>query len=93
MTLVGLPVDFHRGDELNAGSALVIDASGAGLCLQTLNDIPIKRVSMKASFPKDNAFESFRIEAEIVWKDVYFWEGWEAYQYALGFVKILKRTI
>ncbi len=93
MTSIGLPVDFHRGDEPNAGSGLVILASGAGLCLQTLHDIPMKRIRMKASFPKGNAFESFRMEVEIVWRDVYFWEGWEAYQYILRFVKILMRTI
>jgi hypothetical protein len=44
---------------------------------------------MKVSFPKGAEFESFRVEAETVWKDVYFWEGWEEYQYALKFVEIL----
>jgi len=90
MTLVGLPVDFHTSDRPNAGLGLVIRASEAGLRLQTLYGIPLgRRISIKASFPKGNEFESLRMEAEIVWKDVYFWEGWEEYQYALKFIEIL----
>ena len=90
MTLIGLPVDFHGSDKPNAVSELVIQASGARLWLQTFDDMPLsKRIRIKASFPKDNEFESFRMVAEIVWKDVYFWEGWEEYQYAVKFFEIL----
>ncbi len=44
---------------------------------------------MKVSFPKGAEFESFRVGAEVFWKDVYFWEGWDGYQYALKFVERL----
>ena len=90
MTLIGLPVDFHRSDWPSAGSGLVLCASVVGLRLQPFKDVPLtKKISIKVSFPKGTEFESFRVEPEIVWKDVYFWEGWEEYQYALGFVKRL----
>jgi hypothetical protein len=90
MILIGLPVDFDKSDKPNAYSGLVIHARGASFQIQTFNNIPLrKKINMKVSFPKGAEFESFRVEAEIVWKDVYFWEGWEEYQYALKFVEIL----
>ena len=91
MTLIGLPVDFDTSDKPNAGSGLVIHASAVGLRVQTFNDTLLrKKINIKVSFPKGAEFESFRVEAEIVWKkDFYFWEGWEEYQYALKFVESL----
>jgi len=89
-TLISLPVDFRMSDEPNAGSGLVINASKAGLRIQTFNDMPVsKRINIKVSFPKGIEFESFRAEAEIMWKDVYLWEDWEEYQYGLKYVEIL----
>jgi hypothetical protein len=71
------------------GSTLVINVSEAGPHIQTLNGMSLnKRINIKVSFPKGNEFESFRVEAEIIWKDVYFWEGWGQYQYASKFVEI-----
>jgi len=91
MTLIGLPVDFDTSDNPNAGSGLVIHASTVGLRVQTFNDTLLrKKINIKVSFPKGAEFESFRVEAEIVWKkDFYFWEGWEKYPYALKFVESL----
>ena len=90
MILIGLPVDFDTSDKTNAYSRLVIHSSAAGFRLQTFNNVPLrKKINMKVFFPKGTEYESFRVEAEIGWKDVYFWEGWEEYQYALKFVEIL----
>ena len=76
MILIGLPVTVH--------------ASGGNLRLQTLNGMPQgTKMNFKVSFPRGAEFESFRIEAEIVWRDVYFWEDWKGYQYALGLADIL----
>lgn len=67
-----MPVDFHMSDEPNAGSGRVIHASEADLCVQTFNDLPIsKRIRIKVSFPKGTEFESFRVEAEIIWRDAF----------------------
>jgi hypothetical protein len=89
-TLIRLPVDFWINGEPNAGLGLVINASEAGLRIQAFNDIPIsERISIEVSFPKGTEFKSFRAEAEIIWKDVYLWDGWEEYQYGLKFVAIL----
>ncbi len=90
MILIGLPVVFGTSDKPNGYSRLVIHASATGFRVQTLNDVPLRRkINIKVSFPKGAEFESFRVEAEIFWKDVYFWEGWDGYQYALKFVEIL----
>ena len=91
MILIGLPVDLDGSDKPNSGSGLVIRASEAGLSLQTFNDMHLRRrIDFKVSFPKGTEFESFRVEAETVWKDVYFWEDWKGYQYASKFLESLK---
>jgi hypothetical protein len=90
MVLIGLPVDFGRSDKPKGGLGLVIHASVFGLRVQSFNDTPPgKKIIIKVSFPKGTEFESFRVETQIVWKDVYFWEGWEEYQYASKFLEIL----
>jgi hypothetical protein len=90
MTLIGLPVDLERRDQMNAGSGLNIHAYAAGLRVQGFNDTHLsKKINIKVSFPNGTEYESFRVEAEIVWKDVHFWEGWEEYHYALKLVKRL----
>jgi hypothetical protein len=90
MILIGLPVDLERSDKPNAGSGFVIHASAACLRVQAFDDIPLsKKINIKASFPTGTEYHSFRIETEIVWKDVHFWEAWEEYHYALKFVQIL----
>jgi len=90
MILIGLPVDLDGRNKPNSGSALVIHAGAAGLRLQPFNDTHLRRrINFKVSFPRGTEFESFRVEAEIVWKDVYFWEDWKGYQYALKFVESL----
>ena len=90
MILIGLPVDLESGDKPNFGSELIIRGSEAGFSLQALNNIHLcRRMNFKVSFPKGTEFETFRVEAEIVWKDVYLWEDWKGYQYALKFLESL----
>ena len=91
MILNGLPLDLDGRNKPNSGSALVIHAGAAGLRLQPFNDTHLRRrINFKVSFPRGAEFESFRVEAEIVWKDVYFWEDWKGYQYASKFAGSLK---
>jgi len=94
MILIGLPVDFDGfdgNDKPNSASALVIHARKAGLSLQSFDETHLRRrIHFKVSFPGDTEFENFRVEAETVWKDVYFWEDWKGYQYALKFAGSLK---
>jgi hypothetical protein len=90
MILIGLPVDPESGDKANSGSELILPGSEAGFRLQTLINIHLsRRMNFKVSFPTGTDFETFRVEAEIVWKDVYSWEDWKGYQYALKFVESL----
>jgi hypothetical protein len=90
MILIGLPVDLNGGDEQNSISEMILHASEAGLSLRPFNTIHLsRRINFKASFPRGNEFETFRVETEIGWKDVYFWENWKGYQYALKFAESL----
>ena len=84
-----MPIDFRMSDEPNDGTGLVMNTSESGLRIQTFNDLPIrKRIHIKVSLPKGGKLESFRAEAEIIWKDLYLWDDWEEYQYGLRFVEI-----
>lgn len=90
MILIGLPVDPDGSDSPNSRSHLIIHGGEAGLRLQTFNDRHLrKRINFKVSFPKGAELESFRVETEVVWRDVYFWEDWKGYQYALKFAESL----
>jgi len=90
MILIGLPVDLDGGDKPNSAPALIIRARGRGLSLLAFNALPLsRRINFRVSFPKGTEFESFRVEAEIGWRDVYFWEDWKGYQYASKFAESL----
>jgi hypothetical protein len=90
MILFGLPIDFDGGDKPEPGSDLIIHAQGTDLILQPFNEMHLSgRMNFKVSFPKGAEFESFRVETEIVWRDIYFWEDWKGYQYASKFVESL----
>ncbi len=89
--LVNMPLDFKMTEDLNQSTGLVINASEAGLLIQTFKDMPVgKRLTIEVSSPKRAKSEEFKFSAmtEIIWKDVYIWDDWEAYQYGLKFSQI-----
>lgn len=88
-TKVILPLHFKMGENPNVYPGLTIDASESGLLIQTLKDMPVKtRLNIEVSFPKGFELSNFKGVAEIIWKDICNWEGWEAYMYGLKFIQI-----
>jgi hypothetical protein len=85
--LINLPADFRIIDELNVVPGLVSNVSERGLLIQTFPDMPIgTKITIKVLFSKDFEVANFRGMAEVVWKDSYFWDDWEGYQYGLKFI-------
>jgi hypothetical protein len=46
------------------------------------------RIEVKVLFSQILEMRDFKAVAEIIWKDMDIWEGWEGYQYGLKFVQI-----
>ena len=87
---INLPLNFRMIHNPNVGPGFVLNASEAGVLIQTFKDMPIgTRIDIEVLFPKGVAFADFRAVAAIVWKDTYLWEDWEGYQYGLKFIQIL----
>jgi len=84
-----MPLNFKMTEDSNQSAGLVINASEAGLLIQTFKDMPIgNRVMIEVSSPKRAKSVKFSAMTEIIWKDVYIWDDWEAYQYGLKFSQI-----
>ena len=87
--LINMPLNFKMTEDSIQSAGLVINASEAGLLIQTFKDMPIgKRVTIEVSSPKRVKPVKFSAMTEIIWKDVYIWDDWEAYQYGLKFSQI-----
>ena len=88
--LVNMPLNFKMTEDSYQSAGLVINASEAGLLIQTFKDMPIgKGVIVEVWFPKRGKSVKLSAMTEIIWKDIYIWDDWEAYQYGLRFNQIL----
>ncbi len=86
---VTLPLHFKMVENTNVYPGLTVDASESGLLIQTIKDMPVKtRLNIEVSFPKGFELSNFKGVAEIIWKDICNWEGWEGYLYGLKFIQI-----
>ena len=86
---VTLPLHFKMVENPNVYPGLTVDASESGLLIQTIKDMPVKtRLNIEVSFPKGFELSNFKGVAEIIWKDISNWEGWEGYLYGLKFIQI-----
>jgi len=87
--VVNVPVDLGIIDKPKGSSGLVMNASETGLMIQSFKDLSIGRiVRIEVLFLKDLQMMRFSAVAEIVWKDIYWWDDWEGYQYGLKFTQI-----
>ncbi len=87
--LINMPLDFKMTEDSNQSTGLVINASEAGLLIQTFKEMPIgQRLTIELSSPQKAKPEKFSAMTEIIWKDVYIWDDWEAFQYGLKFTQI-----
>jgi hypothetical protein len=87
--IANLPVDFWIIDNPHPHFGLVLNASEAGLLIQTFQDMPVgRRINIEVLSPKGGKVPRFRSVGEIIWKDIYAWDDWESYQYGLKFPQI-----
>jgi len=86
---ISFPVGFQIDGKEMAHSGVTLDISESGLLIQTFKDMPVgTKLKIEFLFPKDFELPNFRGVAEIIWKDIYYWEDWEGYQYGLKLTQI-----
>lgn len=90
---INSPVDFNVPDESNVSYGLALNASEAGLLIQTFKNMPVgTKMKIKVLSGKGAESSNFRALAAIIWKDTYLWDDWEGYQYGLEFIQILDKN-
>jgi hypothetical protein len=88
-TLANLPINFRTIDNPHPPFGLVLNASEAGLLIQTFQDMPVgRKINIEVLSPNGGKILRFRSGGEIIWKDIYASDDWESYQYGLKFLQI-----
>ena len=89
---VSLPVQFHMDGKEGVHPGVTLDVSESGLLIQTFKDMLVgTRLTIDVLFPRGFELSNFRGVTEIIWKDIYYWDDWEGYQYGLKFIEILDK--
>ncbi len=89
--VLDLPLEYRLTNIPNAHGALVINGSEMGLLIGAVKNIPVgTNLNIAVLFPKGYEMANFEVSAEIVWKEIYWKEDWEGYQYGLKFIQINK---
>ena len=87
--LVSMPLSFNMAEDSNQSGGLVLNASEAGLLIQTPKDMPIgEKIAVEISSSKRDKPIQFSAMTEIIWKDLHIRDDWETYQYGLKFTQI-----
>lgn len=88
---IDLPLEYRLGDSSRPHGGIAVNASEVGLLVRSVRDIPVgARLSVAILFPKGFELADFNFLAEIVWKNAYWVEEWQGYQYGIRITKILK---
>lgn len=84
-----LPLEYRVSDAPHLHGALVVNVSESGLQIQSVKNIPVgSKLKIAVLFPKGFELANFEVFAEIVWKDTYWQENREDYQFGLKFINI-----
>jgi hypothetical protein len=83
------PLEYRMMDGPHAYGGLVVDGSEVGLRIHSIKNLPIgTKLRIAVIFPKGFQMTNFDVLAEIVWKDLFYEEDHNGYQYGLRFVHI-----
>jgi hypothetical protein len=86
---MNFPFEYRVLNAPDAHGGIVVDGSEIGLRIHSVENMPIgARLNIAVIFPKEFQMTNFEVIAEIIWKDIYFTEDWNGYQYGLKFILI-----
>lgn len=87
--VLDLPLEYRVTNFPNVHGALIVNGSEMGLLIESVKDIPIgTNLNVAVLFPKGYELTNFEVLAQVVWKEIYWKENWEGYQYGLEFVSM-----
>jgi hypothetical protein len=87
--VLDLPLEYQVTNIPNAHGALIVNGSEMGLLIESVKNIPVgTNLNIVVLFLKEYELANFEVCAQIVWKDLYWKEDWEGYQYGLKFISI-----
>ncbi len=87
--VLDLPLEYRVTNIPNAHGALIVNGSEMGLLIESIKNIPVgTNLNITVLFPKEYELADFEGSAQVVWKELYWKEDWEGYQYGLKFVSI-----
>lgn len=86
-----LPLEYRFKNIPKVYGGLVVNGSEKGLLIESVKHIPVgTNLNVAVLFPKIYEMANFEVSVEVVWKDIYWKENWEGYQYGLKFLQINK---
>jgi hypothetical protein len=86
---IDLPLNFKLTENPVIYPGLSIDASEAGLQIQTLKDMPIGiKLYIEVLFAKGFELANLQGMVQVIWKDEHLQKDWTGYKYGLKFVQI-----
>lgn len=86
---IDLPLEYRVSDAPHLHGAMALNVSESGLLVHSVKDLPIgTQLNIAVLFPKGLEFSNFEVLAEIVWKDKYWEENRERYQFGLKFLHL-----
>jgi hypothetical protein len=89
--VLDLPLEYRVTNIPHAHGALIVNGSEMGLLIESVKNIPVgTNLNIAVLFPKEYELANFEVSAQIVWKEIYWKEDWEGYQYGLEFIQINK---
>jgi hypothetical protein len=89
--LLDLPLEYRVMNAPYAHGGLVVNASEVGLLINSIKNMPVgTKLNIAVLFPKGFELTNFEVLAQVIWKDLYWEEDWEGYQYGLKFTQILE---
>jgi hypothetical protein len=87
--VLDLPLEYRVIGDPKAHGALVANGSEIGFLIESVKNIPVgTNLNVAVLFPKGYKMANFEVSAQIIWKEIYWKEDWEGYQYGFKFVSI-----
>jgi hypothetical protein len=86
---IDLPLEYQVRSNPNGHGGLVLNASETGFLLYSTGDMPVgTKLKITVLFPKGYELANFEVIGEIIWRNLDWGKGWEAYRYGLKFIEI-----
>ena len=86
-----LPLEYRVLNVPYAHGGLVVNASEAGLLIQSVKNIPAgAKLNIVVLFPRGFQLSCLEVVTEVIWKDAHQEDEWQGYYYGLNFIQILE---